>query len=439
MKVFQKGINIFLILGLLINTFYFQITFAVDEKAELQRLTNQITDQQKRLKELDAEIEAQKKIVDQTSGQANTLSNKVKQLEASRNKLQADINKTQSQIENAELVLDKINLEITDKQRKINLSLQAISELIKKTDELEKVSGVERFLLYDSISDFWSEFENSTKIQNTLQSEIEVLLGISEELRTQEQLKIAEKEELSQFQVELSGEQEAIQSTKAQQEKLLRETKNKEAEYQKILNQKLAEKKAFEQLLLEIESQIKLLIDPNSFPTAGKGVLSWPVDNVIITQQFGGSQFAKNNPGIYGRAFHPGTDFGVPIGTKVKSVADGVVQALGNTDAYPGCNAWGKWILVKHDNGLTSLYAHNSSILASVGQRVTRGSNIALSGNTGYSTGPHLHLTLYASQGVQVGKYSSYKSGSGCSATDATGPFADLDAYLDPMSYLPAL
>jgi murein DD-endopeptidase MepM/ murein hydrolase activator NlpD len=95
--------------------------------------------------------------------------------------------------------------------------------------------------------------------------------------------------------------------------------------------------------------------------------------------------------------------------------------------------------VIEHDNGLTSLYAHLSSISVSNGQRVDVGETIGLSGNTGFSTGPHLHLTIYASQGVKIGRYNEFKSGTGCAATAASGPFADLDAYLDPMNYLPSL
>jgi murein DD-endopeptidase MepM/ murein hydrolase activator NlpD len=133
-------------------------------------------------------------------------------------------------------------------------------------------------------------------------------------------------------------------------------------------------------------------------------------------------------------------DFGVPVGTPVKSVLAGTIQATGNTDAFPGCHSWGKWVLVKHNNGLTSLYAHLSSILVNPGQTVTTGELIGLSGNTGFSTGPHLHLTLYASQGVQVVKFNEFNRGTtGCSATGATTPVAPFDAYIDPMTYLPAL
>jgi len=182
------------------------------------------------------------------------------------------------------------------------------------------------------------------------------------------------------------------------------------------------------------------LIDVDSYPAPRRGLLGAPFDNIIITQQFGGTQFAKNNPGIYGRAYHPGTDMGTPIGTHVKSLYGGVVRGFDNTDNYPGCRSWGNWVLIDYDNGLSSLYAHLSNVLVKPGQRVERGDVVALSGNSGISTGPHLHLSLYATQGVKIGSYGSYgSSGGGCSATNATGPFADLEAYLDPMTYLPTL
>jgi len=411
-------------------------TFAEDNVEELQE---QINEKREKLEELDAEIRRQKALLDNTSGRADTLENTVNQLEASRRKITTDISQTETSIEKAELTINKLTIEISQKEIDINRNSDALAESVRRMNNLEQVSLVEKFLGYESISDFWNDFEQTEKIQKQLHTEVEMLLDLHEDLTESEEQKRAEAASLSLYKVELSSEQEAVEYTKKEKEVILTQTKNEEARYQILLNQKLAEKDAFEDELLEIESKLQFLIDPESYPVARKGILEWPLDQIRITQNFGGSSFAKTNPHVYGRAFHPGTDFGVPIGTKVYSVSDGVIMGRDNTDLYPGCRAWGGWIMVKHDNGLSSLYAHLSSFTATVGQRVTAGQQIALSGNSGISTGPHLHLSLYASQGVKVGPYGSYKAGTGCAATNATGPFADLDAYLDPLEYLPSL
>jgi murein DD-endopeptidase MepM/ murein hydrolase activator NlpD len=238
----------------------------------------------------------------------------------------------------------------------------------------------------------------------------------------------------------LDGEREVVAATKAEQDELFAMAKSKEQTYKSILDQRIAEREQFESALNSFESQLQTLIDPTSFPDAKNGVLAWPLDNIRVTQNFGGTQFAKANPHVYGRAMHNGTDFGVSVGERVKSVFGGVVRATGNTDAYPGCYSWGKWVLVTHPNGLSSLYAHLSSILVDPGQSVAQSDVLGLSGNTGYSTGPHLHLTLYASQGVEVVQFNQFKPGStGCAATGAATPVAPPSAYLDPLVYLPAL
>jgi len=404
---------------------------------EVDELTEQIGNKRKELERLDAEIAAQRKLLNETSGQATNLQSKINSLEASRKKILTEIKQTETQIQKAELTINKLDIEISEKQKLVNEHTAGIAESIRNINEIESVSVIEKFLSSKKFSDFWTDFENTLNIQNRFSNEIKELLNLSDELRGIQSDKQVEKTELAKYKKELSGQAEAVQSTKSEQQTILQQTKNKEAEYQRLLAEKEAQKRAFEQEVLDIESKIKYIIDPKSYPTAKTGIFGWPVDNIIITQQFGGSQFAKNNPGIYGRAFHPGTDFGVPIGTKVKTIGSGTVKGSGNTDAYPGCRAWGKWVLIEHDNGISSLYAHLSSILVSDGQRVNIGEVIALSGNTGISTGPHLHLTLYASQGVKIGRYGDYKSGSGCAATGATGPFADLAAYLDPITYLP--
>jgi murein DD-endopeptidase MepM/ murein hydrolase activator NlpD len=71
------------------------------------------------------------------------------------------------------------------------------------------------------------------------------------------------------------------------------------------------------------------------------------------------------------------------------------------------------------------------------GQAVKTSDIVGYVGNTGYSTGPHLHFTLYVKAGVEVKQFNQFKSVTGCGA--ALSPFAAVDAYLDPLDYLPPL
>ncbi|WP_108444923.1 peptidoglycan DD-metalloendopeptidase family protein [Halomonas denitrificans] len=85
---------------------------------------------------------------------------------------------------------------------------------------------------------------------------------------------------------------------------------------------------------------------------------------------------------------HKGTDFAMPIGTTVRAPADGRVEKVGNHPAA------GRYIVIRHDNGYKTRYLHLSRPMVSNGERVTMGERIALSGNTGRSTGPHLHYEV---------------------------------------------
>jgi len=85
--------------------------------------------------------------------------------------------------------------------------------------------------------------------------------------------------------------------------------------------------------------------------------------------------------------YHYGDDYGVPVGTSINASASGVV-----TRARIGWSGgYGNYIIVKHANGTETLYAHLSKILVKAGENVSQGQQIAKSGNTGRSTGPHLH------------------------------------------------
>ncbi|MFI7359696.1 M23 family metallopeptidase [Streptomyces avidinii] len=90
---------------------------------------------------------------------------------------------------------------------------------------------------------------------------------------------------------------------------------------------------------------------------------------------------------------HSGQDFAVPVGTQVKAAAAGVVVKAGGNGGGDG-PAYGNAIVIKHANNTYSQYAHLSKIQVKIGQKVKASQRIALSGNTGNSSGPHLHFEI---------------------------------------------
>jgi murein DD-endopeptidase MepM/ murein hydrolase activator NlpD len=158
--------------------------------------------------------------------------------------------------------------------------------------------------------------------------------------------------------------------------------------------------------------------------------LKFPLQKIRITQYFGNTAFSTKNPQIYSSGTHNGVDFAASIGTPIHASLSGIVVGAGNTD-IKSCRSYGKCIMIKHANGLSTLYAHLSLIAVTVGQNVTTGEIIGYTGNTGISTGPHLHFGVYATEGVNITKNKGSKY---CS--NVTIPYADLKAYLNPLSYL---
>lgn len=113
------------------------------------------------------------------------------------------------------------------------------------------------------------------------------------------------------------------------------------------------------------------------------------------------SGFGRRTDPMNGQdAFHDGLDFSGAIGTEVKATADGIVVERGHNSTY------GWYIKINHGNGYETLFAHNSKIIARKGKQVKRGEVVALLGNTGRSTGPHLHYEVrYKNRPINPAKF----------------------------------
>ncbi|MEV6168393.1 M23 family metallopeptidase [Streptomyces sp. NPDC051954] len=121
---------------------------------------------------------------------------------------------------------------------------------------------------------------------------------------------------------------------------------------------------------------------------AAKKAASWvdPVKKYTLSASFA-------QAGGMWQSTHSGQDFAVPSGTKVVAAHGGTVVKAGSNGAGDG-PAYGNAVVIKHGNGSFSQYAHLSKINVKVGQVVKTGQRIALSGNTGNSSGPHLHFEI---------------------------------------------
>lgn len=114
----------------------------------------------------------------------------------------------------------------------------------------------------------------------------------------------------------------------------------------------------------------------------GAVALSSPVPGAKVSSKFG----IRFHPILHVYRLHAGCDLGVPVGTPIRAAADGTVVLASTTGGY------GNTTVIDHGNSLATLYGHQSQIVVAVGQVVHRGDVIGYSGNTGLSTGPHLHF-----------------------------------------------
>ncbi len=393
----------------------------------VSEIKSNIASHNDKIKQLEEEIASYEKQITTINGEAQSLQNAIQLLDISQKKIAAEIKKTETDIQKTNLVISNLGVEIGDVETKISSNVEAISKALNDMRQRDEESLLESFLSSKSLAQVLDEYELISQFQQKVREQSKELALHKDELQDRKTITEREKKKLVSLKSELNDQNQILANNKKEKNTLLTETKNKESEYKKILAQRQADKEKFERELFDFEAQLKRAVDPNSFPSSGKGILSWPLDNIFITQYFGKT---VDSVRLYKSGTHNGVDFRASRGTPIKASMSGTIKGTGNTDEQRGCYSYGKWVLIEHPNGLSTLYGHLDLIKVSVGQKVSTGEVIGYSGQTGYATGPHLHLTVYASQGVEIQRYTS-----SINCKNVVIPMAPSAAYLDPMLY----
>lgn len=349
--------------------------------------------------------ETQSKIAD-ANDKKGVLSDEIASLSAKIDDYEAQVSALQAEEADAEARLEAKQAELDVAQAQVDKAydeLKVLAARLKRSlaflkDRLVAIykagdSSVTDLVL--STKSYGDLIESSTYIEQ-IQNRNESIVGRVRDLRDEQEALVvklkkakdtieAARDQIAAEKTNLATARKAVQD---QQAELASARADRQAKVDSIdthvdhledieadLQQKIAEQ-------IAAASGVSVLpAGPMTSPSAAG--LIWPVSGTV-TSGFGG----RSSPGGIGSTYHEGLDIAVPEGTPVRAAASGTVIMASYNGGY------GNYTCIDHGSGLSTCYAHQSSFAVSAGQSVSQGDIIGYSGNTGSSTGPHLHFEV---------------------------------------------
>ncbi len=377
-----------------------------------------LDDLKKDYNELEKEIEANQKKLENIKNQQASNAEKMKLLSSQAEAIssQLDVLNSQLSVLNADIAdydreISALDKKIADAQSKIDkidadvaATQEKISERLRATYMAGSSSWIEILLESDSISSLLlriqllaSVTENDNKLISKLEKQIEELNAAKAELdkdkkalEEKRSLLVEKKSELDSKNKTLSSKQRAYNENYRQISDLMTSLDKSSTEYQQELQRQYRKRAAFERQIDQLVSGGSQGGDNDYYDN---GEMLWPVPykNSYISAGYG--YYDPEGDGTY--TMHPAIDIvvrengvNVSYGKNIIAAQSGKVLVRGYSDVG------GNYITIDHGDGYRTYYGHCSKIIASAGQYVEKGEVIAYIGNTGYVTGPHVHFQV---------------------------------------------
>ncbi len=359
------------------------LQFAIDQKAkQLDEITKQL-------------ITAQSQLTD-VSAQGKTLKQEVTRIDDSVQKTKLGIQASEITVDKLTLEIQSISGQITQSEQSITLKQAAVANLLQEYQARSTDGLLYMFMNDKSLAETLAETQSLSDFNDGLLEQVaqirELKQSLSDQLGQQSQKKTSVEREREALRVKKAIAEEQL----ADKQKLLTDTKNKEANYQKLVSELEKQQQGISDEIADIEAELRETYGASALPSKRPGMLADPISKAVMTQGYGKTPDACR---LYKKTcFHNGIDFGVPVGTPILAATDGTIFAAGNN----GKLQYGRYIVIKHENGLATLYGHLSKQNVKAGDVVKRGDIIGYSGKTGYAFGAHLHFGVYLGSTVQL-------------------------------------
>lgn len=406
---FKKIISLVLSLAFVFSIFTVNATaYGADTSAlrsKKQKIQSQIDSAQAKINKLAAEKKETQEYISALDTKIQALRDKIKTLQSEANELQRSIDKVKNNINKTENQIKDIQKEIDKKQAEFDKTFDEYCQRLRAIYISGHASNLEVLLTSSDISSILTRSEMiksvSKKDSDTLNGLMETMNEIEKAKASLEKKRIElkeDKEKLQKKKDKLDGNIATVNSAKreldaevSEANAMMRKLNSKTAEYQESIEDN-------EDELAEIEAEIRRAQAANSGSMSGSfgngaysGTLGFPTSSRTVSAGY---------PNYSSGRYHGGVDFPISSGSPVYAAASGTVIIAKNLNY-----SYGHYLVIDHGNGLSTLYAHNTTLLVGVGSTVSKGQVIARSGSTGNSTGPHCHFEVRVN-GTRVNPYS---------------------------------
>lgn len=363
-------------------------------QSKLDKINQNIKEAQKELDSLDDQVADKKAYSDALMKKIDLLQDKLDALESNRDDLQSEIDAVQKRIDETQADINQAEKEIEKKEQEFDGVYEEYCQRLRAMYISGNVSMLEVLLESGDISSILTRAEMVKSVSEQDSATLDDLMTKMEEINK-------EREELANNKIQLGKDKDSLNSRKQELQKSIDEYNSSKAE----LNAEVEECNAALASLDGKRSEVKETIDTNQEQkrqieaeinnalsgsgsnkpgsgnyNPGTGQLAYPTSY---------RQISAGYPNYSNGSYHGGVDWPCPTGTAVHAADSGVV-VIAKKLTY----SYGQYILIDHGNGLSTLYAHNSSLVVGVGDKVSKGQIIAYSGESGNATGPHVHFEV---------------------------------------------
>ncbi len=355
----------------------------LNKKIEENRI--QIENLQKAAKEYSQKIEGYK-------DQSVSLKNQLGLLDNQIIKVELDVKTTQLQIDKTKLEIEAMNYQIDKGENEIVSQKESLIEYVKQINKNDQKSYLEILILNDSFAEFFNQLKYLEEVQIDIQNTIERLKLLKDTISVQKASTERQKQDLEDFKTLIEEQENKLKDDQKAKETILLETKSTEIQFQQLLTETKQRQNEIDSDILNLQDQIKDKIKQirTEGTTPKTTLIEWPVPSHTITAFF-------HDPDYPFRYIfeHPAVDIRAKQGTQIKTPAPGYVARA--VDAGYGYS----YIIIIHDNGISTVYGHVSAIYIKEDTYVKTGDIIGLTGGMPgtrgagrISLGPHLHFEV---------------------------------------------